>query len=661
MAINPKVDIVYNMVPKNRETEIREGARRWNSVALREEYWNVDTSEWLPIIEDRPGLTMWTTSTSVGVTTYTLSGDALPSSDSSMYLVYYGAGKLSYNDYSIDVSAGTITLANSPEVVQELSIYYVGKSVVGSSPTGDIEVGEGLRVTVTETGLKYSVAPASASTIGGFKVGEGLTIDGEGVLSAAVTDIPVATATKVGGIKVGNTLSIDDDGILDIVTQDGDALQEWSTTTVVGTSTYAVGLDLPSGDSASYVVTYGGGILSPSNYSIDASANTITLSEAPTEATLLRVMFFKNLRVGYAVAEANLSDSVDSTSSTTAATSYAVKTAYDKATSATSAATTAQTTANSAVDKADAAQSSADAAQATADAAQSSADACLPLSGGRMTGLITFNSLIGGLLTNESGVANAPRIELYDVTRPTNGGAVVISATDGTTAKQLFIKFNGELTWDGKNIVRSVNGVNADTAGNVSLPLRGIEMVGHSPIKLPEDDLPLAWANLGAGVWWVEPGTPVGLSDKIGFLVNYVTTGKIVFQDFLSYYDNQVLRRVSNIPTRDNTWKTSWRQLLTSPSYSGGVEMTLNSSAETTYTCPSDGFIVINTSGFYGNYAYLYINDVLMCNMSGNTDYYSAPISGCWPVRKGAIVRAKSGFTSSFAGTHKLTFYPMAQ
>lgn len=375
MAINPKVDIVYNMVPKNRATEVKDGARRWNGVQLREEYWSAAEQEWLPIAEDRPGLTMWTTSTSVGVNTYILSGGTFPSSDSSMYLVYYGAGKLSYKDYTIDASAGTITLSQSPQVIQELAVYYVGKSVVGALPAGDLEVGEGLRVSATDTGLRFSAAPASASTLGAIKVGKGLVIDGEGVLSAAVTDIPVASATKVGGVKVGNTLSIDDDGILDVVTQDGDALQEWSTTTVVGTATYNVGLDLPSSDSTSYVVTYGGGILSPSNYSVDASANTITLSEAPTEATLLRVMFFKNLRVGYVVAEANLSDSVDSVSSTTAATSYAVKTAYDKATSAASAAAAAQTTANSAVTKADTAQSTANSAVTKADTAQASADA----------------------------------------------------------------------------------------------------------------------------------------------------------------------------------------------------------------------------------------------------------------------------------------------
>lgn len=80
-----------------------------------------------------------------------------------------------------------------------------------------------------------------------------------------------------------------------------------------------------------------------------------------------------------------LSDSVTSTSSATAASSKAVKTAYDKATSAASSASAAQSTADSAA-------SAASKAQSTANTAKTTAAAALPKSGGTMAGPLTLKS-----------------------------------------------------------------------------------------------------------------------------------------------------------------------------------------------------------------------------------------------------------------------------
>ena len=51
------------------------------------------------------------------------------------------------------------------------------------------------------------------------------------------------------------------------------------------------------------------------------------------------------------------------------------------------------------------------------------------------------------------------------------GGFDLVACTkeDASDAKQLIGKPDGTLTWNGKNIVRSVNGVNADTSGNVGV------------------------------------------------------------------------------------------------------------------------------------------------------------------------------------------------
>ena len=92
----------------------------------------------------------------------------------------------------------------------------------------------------------YSLPDATASALGGIKVGTNLSIDGDGVLSSTNTtysvgdggltendftdalktkldgiaasannySLPDATASALGGIKVGTNLSIDGDGVL---------------------------------------------------------------------------------------------------------------------------------------------------------------------------------------------------------------------------------------------------------------------------------------------------------------------------------------------------------------------------------------------------------------------------------------------------------------
>ncbi len=70
----------------------------------------------------------------------------------------------------------------------------------------------------------YVLPKATRNTLGGVRVGKGLSIDDEGVLKCpAVLDkiveneyvLPKATMFKLGGVKVGKGLSIDDEGRLD--------------------------------------------------------------------------------------------------------------------------------------------------------------------------------------------------------------------------------------------------------------------------------------------------------------------------------------------------------------------------------------------------------------------------------------------------------------
>lgn len=84
---------------------------------------------------------------------------------------------------------------------------------------GGVIVGNNLTVdsagVLSATGTTYTLPIASAATLGGIKVGNNLSIDTDGVLSThAPYTLPTASASTLGGIKVGSNLSIDSNGVL---------------------------------------------------------------------------------------------------------------------------------------------------------------------------------------------------------------------------------------------------------------------------------------------------------------------------------------------------------------------------------------------------------------------------------------------------------------
>lgn len=73
-------------------------------------------------------------------------------------------------------------------------------------------------------------------------------------------------------------------------------------------------------------------------------------------------------------------------------------------------------------------------------------------------------------------------------------GEAYISVTDGINSKTLYIRPNGALMWANRNIVRFVNGVSADTSGNVALPLNFLPLTGGTltgALTLSKGDLKL--------------------------------------------------------------------------------------------------------------------------------------------------------------------------
>ena len=155
--------------------------------------------------------------------------------------------------------------------------------VASASSIGGVKVGTGLQIdaqgalSVTSAGsvdwsgitgkpTTFQPPVASATTLGGVKVGTGLQIDAQGALSVTSAGSvdwsgitgkpttfqpPVASATTLGGVKVGTGLSVDAEGVLSAAldTSKITALQEF-TVQFSGSNPSAVN-GLPAGWSAS--------------------------------------------------------------------------------------------------------------------------------------------------------------------------------------------------------------------------------------------------------------------------------------------------------------------------------------------------------------------------------------------------------------------------
>ena len=113
--------------------------------------------------------------------------------------------------------------------------------------------------------------------------------------------------------------------------------------------------------------------------------------------------------------------------------------------------------------------------------------------------------LTGGLVKNSyienSDKSNIFRLEketgamlfLCDVDSPNFKGGVILRTVDKDAQyKDLQIKNDGSCTWNGKHIVRSVNGALADANGNVSIS--DVEEIGDGYIRL-KSGLQICWGS----------------------------------------------------------------------------------------------------------------------------------------------------------------------
>lgn len=79
----------------------------------------------------------------------------------------------------------------------------------------DAAIGE---VATEAAAIKYELPAATADTLGGVRIGEGVSVTPDGTISAhaAPYELPVASADTLGGVKVGAGFNITADGVLSV-------------------------------------------------------------------------------------------------------------------------------------------------------------------------------------------------------------------------------------------------------------------------------------------------------------------------------------------------------------------------------------------------------------------------------------------------------------
>ena len=143
-----------------------------------------------------------------------------PAAGNSAIQLYKGTN----NVWCTDALSPTVDLdyvQDTNKVINELRAATV-LPPASATTLGGVKVGSGLSVTAdgtlsaTSGGSGYVLPPASASTLGGIKVGSNLSITADGVLSATDTKytLPPATKTILGGVKVGDGINVSDDGTI---------------------------------------------------------------------------------------------------------------------------------------------------------------------------------------------------------------------------------------------------------------------------------------------------------------------------------------------------------------------------------------------------------------------------------------------------------------
>ena len=396
--------------------------------------------------------------------------------------------------------------------------FYSAPSYYVNSAQGFLIVGNGLSVTPDGTLLASSLAGGTVT-----QVTAGVGLAGGTITTTGTIDLVAATNSSLGGVKIGANLIIAPDGTLSALPPNTGTVSNIvagtglvgggvgptvnlslaaATTSSFGGVVVGPGIDVAGGlislAAASQTVT--GGVLLATSAEVIAGSDAVKVVTPATLATKTAT----TLRPGIV----QLSDNVSVVSSVLAATSTAVKTAYD-----------------------------------AAGAAQATANAALPKAGGTMTGVITFspaqtfpgvsfpvattNSLgvvsVGpGLSVNSSGVLSTANVGTVTAVTagpglgaPASGNTISTSGTirllppTGTSlggvraGSNINIAFDGTISVPGTNFIASNN------------PYAFNSYIGPAPLESPS--LPFPGVN----------GQVLTVLDSVAGTVGWTSTGTL--------------------------------------------------------------------------------------------------------------------------------------
>lgn len=347
-----------------------------------------------------------------------------------------------------------------------------GKVVLNVDPPKDGQIGgvkAGANITITPDGVisaaggegtPYTLPEATTTTLGGIIVGDNLSVDDNGKVSApAPYTLPVGSADTLGGFKVGSGLSVDANGVLSNTgggTGSGDVVgagEGIEVTRADGLTTVALDEDTLAalaqvGDNKAAIDAFNtdlGKKVDNTTYTADKAAMQADITKAAADAA--------------------------SAQSQVAQVSAELETISDGVAEAKSTAVAAQTAANTA-------QSTAEAANTVAANAKESADAKLPLTGGTINGYVKLNGystiiytdnskdyaqIIGRPVTGDMAIANMegkvtnlavayPR-NLDDAATKQYVDETALQKTGGTLSGPITITGNGQINMTDKSVV----------------------------------------------------------------------------------------------------------------------------------------------------------------------------------------------------------------
>ena len=139
-------------------------------------------------------------------------------------LKFYCIGKNQLDTLTVD-SARLCSNAVTTEKIADGAVTGAKLGIASADTLGGVKVGDGLSIATDGTlsatgggsGGSYTLPVATADTLGGVKVGTGLAVESDGTVyttGEAVAVVAPATAETLGGIKVGDNLTITSDGTL---------------------------------------------------------------------------------------------------------------------------------------------------------------------------------------------------------------------------------------------------------------------------------------------------------------------------------------------------------------------------------------------------------------------------------------------------------------